>query len=211
MAQEPRRYLTSICSPNSWIDCILDIHQLNNYINTLQKGTEPLTAGTISEKIRRLRLCIEYVDHLHNNNNETTLQCSRVVQTLKKWRQSLRKEIQKRKTEIRIRSKSQVGSATSPEGFMSSTRISQDIFQMLQNCENLCPQEHKTILAYIAAHIIYKNAQRPGVVQHMEVREFEEREETEDGNFLIQVLHHKTSASSGAANIIVSPQITKIT
>ena len=32
-------------------------------------------------------------------------------------------EIQKRKTEMQIRSKSQVGSATSPEGFMSSTRI----------------------------------------------------------------------------------------
>ena len=28
----------------------------------------------------------------------------------------------------------------------------------------------------------------------MEIKEFEEREETEDRNFLIQVLHHKTLA-----------------
>ena len=63
----------------------------------------------------------------------------------------------------------------------------------------MSPQEHKLILAYIAAHIIYKNAE-PGAVQHMEIKEFEEREETEDRNFLIQVLHHKTSASSGSAD-----------
>ena len=38
------------------------------------------------------------------------------------------------------------------------------------------------------------------MVRHMKIKEFEEQEETEDGNFLIQVLHHKTSASSGAAD-----------
>ena len=68
---------------------------------------------------------------------------------------SLRKEIQKRKTEMQIRSKTQVGSATSPEGFMSSTRILQDIIHMLENSKNVSQQEHKLILAYIAAHIIY--------------------------------------------------------
>ena len=51
--------------------------------------------------------------------------------------------------------KTQVGSATSPEGFMSSTRILQDIIHMLENSKNVSQQEHKLILAYIAAHIIY--------------------------------------------------------
>ena len=63
---------------------------------------------------------------------------------------------------MRIRSKSQVGSATSPEGFMSSTRILQDIIHTFENSENVSPQEHKLILAYIAAYSICKNAQTPG-------------------------------------------------
>ena len=66
---------------NSWINCILDVHELTSYIDGLQKGAEPLTAGTVSEKIRRMRLCIEYIDHLHNEN-EMTLRCSRVLQKL---------------------------------------------------------------------------------------------------------------------------------
>ena len=76
IAQEPKKYLSSISSTNSWIDCILEVHELTSYIDGLQKGTEPLTAGTVSEKMRRMRLCIEYnfIDHLHNEN-EMTLRC----------------------------------------------------------------------------------------------------------------------------------------
>ena len=144
---------------NNWINCILDVHELTSYIDGLQKGAEPLTAGTVSEKIRRMRLCIEYIDYLHNEN-EMTLRCSRVLQKLSKWRGSLRKEIQKRKTEMRTRSKSQVGSATSPEAFMSSTRILQDIIHTFENSENVSPQEHKLILLLIS--FTYKNAQRLG-------------------------------------------------
>ena len=33
-------------------------------------------------------------------------------------------------------------------------------------------------MAYIAAHIIYRNALRPRVVQHMEIEEFADTEET---------------------------------
>ena len=203
MGQEVRKYLTSISSTKSWIDCLLDGNELNNYFNNLQKGREPLTAGTVSEKIRRLRLGVEYIDHLHDKN-ETTLKCTRILQHMGKWRRSLRKEIQHRKAEMRIRSKSEVGSATSPEGFLSSEKIKEDIKKALENSDNISPMQHKVIVAYIAANIIYKNAQRPGVVQHMQIGEFETREETDEGNFLIQVLHHKTSASSGEADLIVS-------
>ena len=36
---------------NSWINCILDVHELTSHIDGLQKGAEPLTAGTVSEKL----------------------------------------------------------------------------------------------------------------------------------------------------------------
>ena len=43
-------------SKTSWKDYFLDIHQLHTYIDSLQEGPEPLAAGTVKEKIRRLRL-----------------------------------------------------------------------------------------------------------------------------------------------------------
>ena len=47
------------------------------------------------------------------------------------------------------------------------------------------------------------------MMQHMEIGEFENREETDDENFLIQVLYHKTSPSTGKADII-SPQTNEL-
>ena len=33
-----------------WMDCFLDVHELNSYINGLQKGIEPLTACIVFKK-----------------------------------------------------------------------------------------------------------------------------------------------------------------
>ena len=44
----------------------------------------------------------------------------------------------------------------------------------------------------------------------MEICEFENREETDNGIFLIQVLHHKTLASSGKADLIRSPETNEL-
>ena len=59
-------------------------------------------------------------------------------------------------------------------------KIKEDITKALDNSENISPKQHKLIVAYIAAHITYRNAQRLGVVQHMVIGEFENREETDD-------------------------------
>ena len=72
------------------------------------------------------------------------------------------------------------------------------------------PQQHKLIIAYVAANIIYNNAQRPGVVQHMTIEEYQNKEEDEEGQFVIKVLHHKTSSSSGEADIVIDKDVDSI-
>ena len=70
-------------------------------------------------------------------------------------------------------------------------------------------KDHLLILSYIAASIIFPNAQRPGVVQHMTLPEYEEREYIED-KIIIRVMNHKTSASRGPASIIITSELEKI-
>ena len=71
---------------------------------------------------------------------------------------------------------------------------------MLQGCN------YWLILCYMAASIIFNNAQRPGVVRHMKISEFEHRECMED-KIVIRVLNHKTSASRGPANIVITTDL----
>ena len=47
-------------------------------------------------------------------------------------------------------------------------------------------QDYLTIICYIAAFIIFTNAQHPGIVPHMMINEYKEREHVND-NVVIQV------------------------
>ena len=64
--------------------------------------------------------------------------------------------------------------------------------------------DHLLIISYIAAAIIYSNAQRPGVIRFMTIAEFHQRQNI-NGKILIQVLNHKTASSMGPANLIITP------
>jgi len=68
----------------------------------------------------------------------------------------------------------------------------------------LSKQGHMLVIAYIAAAIIYCNAQRPGVVRNMTINEFQRRVNV-NGKILIQVMNHKTTSSMGPANVVITP------
>jgi len=199
------KYLATTKTSCSWEDCLLDVQSLRAYVDRLQQGPEQLTASTIAEKIRRLKLCVEYVAFL-NEDNKRIQRCTRVLMHLTKLRTPLRKEIQQRKGELRIRSRAEVGSASNPKSFLNSPKIKEDI-RLALDTTNCNTKQHKLILAYIAANIIYFNAQRPGVVQNMTIDEYNDKTEDSKGKYLVNVLHHKTSSSSGPAEIIIEKEV----
>jgi len=77
---------------------------------------------------------------------------------------------------------------------------------LLNNCqsEQVASKELKTILAFLAAKIIYTNGHRPGVVQNMMIKEFEEAREEDDDRVIIIVRKHKTASSLGPISAVVS-------
>ena len=73
--------------------------------------------------------------------------------------------------------------------------------------EIITSKQHMFVLAYLATCLIYKNAQRPGIVQKMTVDEFMNSEEAETNRHLIKVLHHKTVSARGSANLVLSGSV----
>lgn len=82
-----------------YYDLLLDMSHLKNYLHHLQQHFQ-FAATTISEKIRRLRLAIEYTLHTENANECNTsmfIRCTKILTNLTKWGKSLSKDIQQQR------------------------------------------------------------------------------------------------------------------
>jgi len=62
--------------------------------------------------------------------------------------------------------------------------------------------DHKLVIAYLAASLIYDNGQRPGVAQYTEIDEY--LKQCIDRQETIQILKHKTGKQRGPAKLVVS-------
>ena len=51
--------------------------------------------------------------------------------------------------------------------------------------------------------ITFRNVRRSGVMQHMTIEEYENKEGDKDGKVFIKVLHYITSSSSREADIMI--------
>jgi len=89
--------------------------------------------------------------------------------------------------------------------FLQNTQLQQEVCEAMTKAKNgikISPFDHKLILGYLAAHILYTNAQRPGVVQYMTINEYEEQKSVQN-TVVIQVHKHKTSKKKGPAQVVI--------
>ena len=98
--------------------------------------------------------------------------------------------------------------ADNPNDFINDPVIKSTVQAALKKAKKsmLEKRDHMLIISYLAAAIIYSNAQRPGIVQNMMISEYEDRQVL-DGKILIRVLNHKTSTFRGPANVIITPEL----
>lgn len=98
--------------------------------------------------------------------------------------------------------------ADNPNDFVDDPVIKSTVKEALKKAKRsmLEKSDHMLIISYLAAAIIYSNAQRPGIVQNMMISEYEDRQAL-DGKILIRVLNHKTSTFRGPANVIITPEL----
>ena len=175
------------------------------------QNNKQFTASTVSEKLRRLRQAIEYTEARENNlkvNQELFSRCQLISNLLVKWGKSLHKDIAKLRRKQNIISQQQVRVAHNPNEFLESPTINVSVREILAKAESseITSFEHLTVITFLAANVIFSNAQRPGVVQYMTVEEFEQRIETGNKQILIAVIEHKT-AVLGPAHIVISSEV----
>ena len=94
--------------------------------------------------------------------------------------------------------------AESPCAFLENESIIKLVNTILDTpLHQISTEQYNLVIGYLAAKIIYSNAQRPGVVQYMEIEEFHNK--TKEGTmFVIHISHHKTATSHGPARVVIN-------
>ena len=181
------------------IDIILNTTTLVEYIHTLKQRS--LAPSTIIDKLRNLRLCIEYLSTSTTTSQvNISSKCEATLKWLKKRAKVLRKDVRVQQFSNAMKGENEIDNAGNPRDFWSNADVKKEVYTILKKAEtsdHLTNNEHLIVLAYLAAILIYKNSQRPGVVENMTIHEFQQRRDQGDGRVLIRVLKHKTSASTG--------------
>lgn len=198
-------------STSKYYDVLLNVDNLRDYMKTCQDERQ-LAPTTIAEKLRRLELAVEYTQDKEDPQKENDaffIRCNRIKQELSKWRRSLSKDIAMQRAKHAMKSEIDVQVADDPLDFTQNSHVIAQVNEMLElgTTTSITTREYNMILAYLAASIIFENAQRPGVVQQMTVQEFKERTQIATDKTLIKVLRHKTITSRGPANVVITPDV----
>lgn len=191
-----------------YYDVLLNIENLYNYINYLQDVKE-FAPTTVAEKLRRLQMAIEYTiakENKEENNDAMFVRCQRIMKHLEKWRHSLSKDITKQRMRHFITSEKAVQQADDPMKFCNSQCIQQKVADILDS-STISNADYDIVISFLAANLIFLNAQRPGVVQNMTIAEFMNRKTISTNKVLIKVFQHKTIAARGPANVVISETI----
>ena len=120
---------------------------------------------------------------------------------------SLNKDISVQRAKYAIQSSTDVQTSEDLLDFLENLKVLADVEAVLAAAErkqDVTSKQHMLALAYLAASLIHRKAQQLGVVQKMTMEEFLNYEEVDTDTYLIKVLHQKTVALCGPANVIVS-------
>ena len=148
---------------------LLNIENLYNYVNELQEVKE-FAPTTVADKLRKIQLAVEYtiaIENKEENNDAMFVRCQRIIKHLEKWRHSLSKDITKQRMKHFIRSEKEVKKADDPIKFCNSPVIQQKVTEILASKTCHVTADYNTVISFLAANLIYPNAQRPGVTKNM--------------------------------------------
>jgi len=86
-----------------------------------------------------------------------------------------------------------VKAAHNPNEFLQSPTIKSTVVQIISKAEliDIASFVQLTVITFLAANVIFFNAQHPGVIQFMTVQELIERTETENEQILVTAKEHK--------------------
>ena len=212
------------------IDILFNKANLESYFQKLLSERQ-YKPTTLSEKIRRMKLAIKYVIHSEDSmmtNKELFVKGSRLLELLTQWCLSLSKAIALQRQQHSLTITDQLPLVMDPHEFLDNKRVwiiivvsTDKLFIQVQhkvqearttlNERRFDKPAAKILTAYAAAHIVYGNGQRSGVITNLRIIEFNQRQpcDYDTDAVVINCLHHKTGPQ-GIAHLVVTRNVEQI-
>ena len=160
---------------------------------------------TNAEKLRRLKLAINFV--LHDNSKEDQelyIKGCRLLDLLRQWVHSLSKSIAIQRQEHSQKVVKELPSICSPQDFLDNPTVTKRVKKAMKSLKTTFRlPDVKMITGYAAALMLYGNCQRSGVIQNLTLYEYDEKDYTNDGMVVVSCLHHKTGPQ-GRARLVLT-------
>ena len=209
IVSDVEKYLTNCShgsSTKSATDLLLDKKVLQAHYDKSKDIYQPTT---ITEKLRRLKMAIEFLNHTHDNE-EVYMKATRTMEMLSRWIKALSKAIGKQRQQHGIKVRSQLENDEPTKA--ASVFLSNAHLQAKVNCAvlNLAASfnanDVRLLTAYAASMILYENSQRSGMIENLTVEEFLARVHKvykEKERVIIPCVNHKTGPQ-GVAQLVTS-------
>ena len=130
---------------------------------------------------------------------------------LQRWSASYKKECNKHQWEKREQDLQRIVTPALVEKFEKSEAARDAIVLLghLASAKNIEVTQRRYTLVrdFLMAEISIDNANRAGVLSNMTVREYQTAKLTNDDCYVVKVMNHKTVASKGPANVVLSKKL----
>ena len=147
------------------------------------------------DKLRNLCLVIEYLLTEENatiEDSQLNSKCEITLRWLEKRAKVLRKGVKLQQISNALRGEQELEDADDPKEFWGNPKIKEKIISIMQTAAtgDIDKNDYRMVLAYLSSIIIFRNVQRPAVVENMTIDEFERRKDNirEKGNLLLGYL-----------------------
>ena len=113
------------------IDIILNTTTLVEYIHTLKQRS--LAPSTIIDKLRNLRLCIEYLSTSTTKSQvNISSKCEATLKWLKKRAKVLRKDVRVQQFSNAMKGENEIDNAGNPRDFWSNADVKKEVYTILK-------------------------------------------------------------------------------
>ena len=187
---------------------LYDAEAIHDYLTQLEQ--DGLQAAGQLTKLSRIQTALKFAArHLGwQHEHETKAYIDDITDTMSQWKKALQKQkVSTAKNQLPDISE-KIQNLGNYAGLVDNPELRERVALALRGPNPPPPEEFNLVRTYIALHLFISCTQRKSTVENFTIGEFEEASKVEgaaDGDhWVVNVHHHKTAASRGPANLVLS-------
>ena len=207
-----RRFFKSVGSTSkesSLISKLVNTKNIEQYYSHLKQTGKAAT--TIAEKLRRVKEGVRFVQlSLRESDSTLYIRAQKVLDFITSSNKKMAKPIKLQRQKHALRMANELATMSDPYDMLRSKLLKQKIKESITNLKRgYAKNDAKLLTAYTAAHALYKNSHRSGVIENIKTEEYQQKFVNESGKYVIQCADHKTG-SDGPAQLVLDKFTNKL-